>query len=59
MADSPAQLIRLTLSKVGVTVTDDELEELAAAHPALMEWMAIVEDLADGAPASPSAVTPA
>ena len=59
VGDIPDQLIRLTLSHKGVTVSDDELEELASAHPALMDWIAIVEELADGAPASPSAVPPA
>ena len=58
VGDTPDQLIRLALSQNGVAVSDDELEELATAHPALMDWIAIVEELADGAPASPSAVPP-
>lgn len=58
-ANRPDQLIRETLEQRGVAVPDDELEELAAAHPALLEWIAVVEELAAGEPAFRGAVPPA
>ena len=40
------------LAELGVSASRDQLEELAAAYPALVEWMRIAEELA-GEPAKP------
>ena len=44
------------LEKLGVTTAPDELEELAAAYPALLAWMRIAQQLADE-PAAPGGET--
>ncbi len=36
------------LAQRGVALPDDELEELAAAHAALLDWIVMVEQLAGG-----------
>jgi hypothetical protein len=40
------------LEELGVSASRDQVEELAAAYPALVEWMRIAEELA-GEPAKP------
>jgi len=37
------------LEELGVSIAADQVEELAAAYPALLAWMRIAEDLADEA----------
>ena len=54
-AKGPRQLREVLLER-GVTVSADELEELRSMYPALLDWIAVVEDLGSGAPASPSAL---
>lgn len=49
MADQLAtEAIRRSLAERGVTVPEDEVAELAAAHSALREWITLVEELAAG-----------
>ena len=49
MADQPStDAVRGSLAERGLTTPEDELAELAAAHPALLEWIAVVEELAAG-----------
>lgn len=38
--------IRRSLAERGVTVPEDEVAELAAAHSALLEWIFVIEELA-------------
>ena len=40
------ELLRARLEELGVETTDEELRELAAAYPALHEWMRMVDELA-------------
>jgi hypothetical protein len=35
------------LEELGVSIAPDQVEELAAAYPALLAWMRIAEELAD------------
>ena len=41
------------LEEAGVTASEDQLEELATAYPALREWIAVAERLGGGAPEIP------
>ena len=36
------------LDELGVSIESDQVEELADAYPALVEWMRIAEELAEG-----------
>jgi hypothetical protein len=47
------------LEELGVGIAPDQVEELAAAYPALVAWMRIAEELADEPtkPAKPGAET--
>lgn len=59
MIDGPSsQSVRAALASRGVSVPDDEVEELAAAQAALLEWIAIVEELADGEPVNAGPLPP-
>jgi hypothetical protein len=40
--------LRRRLEEAGVSASEDQLEELAAAYPALREWIAIAERLGRG-----------
>jgi hypothetical protein len=44
------------LAELGVSVPQDQVEELAAAYPALLAWMRIARELADE-PMTPGAET--
>jgi hypothetical protein len=44
------------LEELGVSIGQDELEELSAAYPALLAWMRIARELA-GEPVAPEAET--
>jgi hypothetical protein len=43
--------IERTLAERGVALRPDEIEELALAHPALLGWVRVAEELAEGEPA--------
>ncbi len=51
------------LEELGVSIAPDQVEELAAAYPALLAWMRIAEELAQeladepGMPAKPGTET--
>lgn len=47
------------LEELGVSIAPDQMEELAAAYPALLAWMRIADELADepGRPAKPNTET--
>lgn len=49
-AEAAARL-RAVLGERGIPVSDDELEEMVAAQPAVSAWLAIVEELAGEWPA--------
>jgi hypothetical protein len=40
--------LRRRLEEAGVSASEDQLEELATAYPALREWIAIAERLGRG-----------
>lgn len=45
MAD-PEEEIRRRLEELGVAISEEELQELASAYPALVAWMRMAEELA-------------
>lgn len=54
-----SETLAARLEELGVSIAPDQVEELAAAYPALLAWMRIAEELGDepGQRATPGAKT--
>jgi len=41
----PRQIVAAKLSEAGINLSDDDLDQLAAAYPALLKWETVVQGM--------------